>query len=401
MSHEVTLLILGGALLAAYAAHVVGSRIHVPRVTLLLLIGLVCGPSVLNLFQGSASSAFPLVAEMALATVGFLLGEEFITKKSRHGRSTIGLAAAITIMTAAAVTLATFAAGAPLELSLLLGGVATATDPAAILDLVRETRAEGPVTDTTLGIVAADDILGVLLFTILLATAEAISGQGSPAQELLRSAWDLAGATALGIAIGIPMAWITGRLRPGEPTTTEAIGFIFLLAGLASILDVSFLLASMVLGATVAHRAKHHTRALHEIDGFATPLMALFFLFAGFRLELSALRALGAIGLAYVAARLLGRLVGSAAGGALFRVAKPIRRRLGWMLLPQAGVALGLALLAVERLPNLGRTLMPLVIAATVFFEIVGPIAARLSLKAAGELGRAVASEKDPESPAL
>ena len=142
----------------------------------------------------------------------------------------------------------------------------------------------------------------------------------------------------------------------------------------------------MVLGGTVAHRARHHTRAVHEIEGFSAPLLALFFLFAGLQLEADALRGLGLVGLTYILARVLGRFLAARVGGAWLGASPPVRGRLGFCLLPQAGVALGLALLAANRLPDLGETLLPLVVAATVIFEIVGPVATRLMLRRASEL---------------
>jgi Kef-type K+ transport system membrane component KefB len=379
------MLIMGAALLVGYAAHVVGARTHVPRVTLLLLIGLVCGPSALDIVPDDASAAFPLVAELALAMVGFLLGEEFISKKSQHSAPVLRLAVVVTLVTAVTVSSATYILGASLPLALVLGGVATATAPAATLDLIRESRSSGPLTDVVLGVVAADDVLGVLLFSALLAVAEASTGGGSPSPELVHAAWEIGGAIALGVIASFPMCWVTGRLRKGEPAALEALGFVLLVAGTASLLGVSLILACMVLGGALAYQAKHYTRAVHEIEGFSSPLMALFFFMSGFHLDLSTLRDLGVLGGAYCVARLLGRLLGSLSGPWLGH-SKAVSRRVGWCLLPQAGIAIGLSLLAAQRLPSVANVLMSLVVAATVVFEIVGPLTTRMMLSRAGEL---------------
>jgi Kef-type K+ transport system membrane component KefB len=384
---SIVLVILGAALLAGYAAHVLGARTAVPRVTLLLILGAVCGPTALDIVPAAASAWFPLIAQFALAVVGFLLGEEFIAKKSRHNRSVLGWATLMTLVTSVAVGVATYIMGAPLELALVLGGVATATAPAATLDTIREAKAGGPLTDRVLGIVAADDVLGVIAFGILLAVAEAISGVGSPTHEALRASWEILGAVAIGLVLGFPMAWLTGRLRHGEPAVLEALGFVLLTAGVASLLGASLILACMVLGGTVAWRAKHHTRAVHEIEGVGAPLLAVFFLFAGFALELGALSNIGVIAIAYVLSRVGGRLLAGFVGG-WFTKESQMGRSLGWCLLPQAGVAIGLALHAAERFPAIGDELLSLVITATVFFELLGPVLLRWNLRRAGELGK-------------
>lgn len=379
------MLMLGAALLIGYTAHVVGARTSVPRVTLLLLMGVVCGPAALDLVPAEAKETFPLIAEMALAMVGFLFGEEFISKKDQHSRPVLALALAVTIITAAVVALGTLALGAPLPLALVLGGIATSTDPAATLDLIRETKSRGPLTNTILGVAAADDVLGVLIFSLLLAVAEASMGVGSAGSEARHALWEIGGAVGLGGLAAFPMAWATGRLRKGEPAALEALGFVLLVAGAASLLDVSAILACMVLGGTLAYRAKHFTRAVHEIEGFSNPLMALFFLMSGFHLDVASLRHLGAIGVAYCLSRILGRLLCGLAGPSLGH-SKEVSKRIGWCLLPQAGVAIGLSLLAAERLPSLSRDVLSLALAATVVFELIGPIAARVMLSRAGEL---------------
>lgn len=379
------LMLWGGMLLAAYAAHVVGVHTRVPRVTLLLLLGVLCGPSGFELLPNEATAWFPLIAQLALAMVGFLLGEEFVGNANQHSRKVLGFATVVTLLTATAVTLGVLAVGGSVPLALILGGIATATDPAATLDLVRETRARGPLTDLVKGTVASDDVLGVMVFSFTLAAAEMWQGVGSPTQELARAAWEIIGAVVLGLVAGIPMAWMTGRLRPGEPAALEALGFVLLVAGVASHWEVSFLMASMTLGGTVAWRAKHYTRAVHEIEGFSTPLLAMFFFLAGFQLELESLLSLGVTGLTYVLARIAGRLGGSRLVGQI-GISRPLSRRAGWCLLPQAGVAIGLGLIAAERLPEIGNVVLPIAIGATVLFEVVGPIAARIALSRAGEL---------------
>ena len=181
------------------------------------------------------------------------------------------------------------------------------------------------------------------------------------------------------------MAYLSGRIEPGEPMLAEALGVVFLCGGVAIWLGVSFLLASITLGATVANLAKHHTRPFHAIEGVDEPFLILFFVLAGASLEVEALASVGLIGGAYLALRAIARVAGASAGGALAGASPEARRWMGLALMPQAGVALGMALLATQRFPQLADTILPVVIASTVFFELLGPAATRLALRRVGE----------------
>ena len=237
-----------------------------------------------------------------------------------------------------------------------------------------------------MGVVAIDDAWGILLFSLFLAATEVLVGQGSATTEIALGLWDVGGAVALGTLLGFPMAWVTGRLRKGEPALLEAAGFVFVCGGLATLLNVSYLLACMVLGGMVANRAKHYTRPFHAIEGASDPFLAVFFILAGYQLEFEALPQLGLLGLVYVVGRAAGLILGGRLG-ALYANAPPVvQQHVGWCLLPQAGVALGLVLLASERVPEVGKILLPLVIATTVIFELVGPLFTQRHLRMAGEL---------------
>lgn len=389
----ITLLGLGLVLLGAFLAHVIGARMHVPRVTLLLLLGIATGPVGLDLVPVALQQAFPFIAAMALAMVGFLLGEQFAGREvKRTGRAIVWVSAAVTLCTAVFVFGALLAVGAPLAVALLLAGIAPATAPAATIDIIRELKARGPLTTIVLGVVALDDVLGVMLFSVVLAIASGVAGAGAgPAlgSTLLSGLWEIVGAVLVGVLLGLPMAALTGRLRPGEPAVAEVMGFVFLCAGLASAVEASYLLACMVLGATVANRARHHTRPFHMIQGIADPFLALFFVLAGVQLEVIGLAEVGILGGIYIVARTAGRLIGGNIGGHLGGADPVVRSRVGWCLLPQAGVSVGLALLAAIRLPDAGGIVLRLVLATTVVLEIAAPVVTRWHLTRAGEVGHA------------
>ena len=380
------LLILGVLLLVGWFAHAIGSYAHVPRVTLLLLFGIIAGPSVLNVIPSNVVTWFPHVAHLALAMVGFLLGESFAGREIKEsGRVVLIVSVGVVLGSATAVFVVALLLQVDLVIALLLAGIATATAPAATLDVIREAHTNGPLTKTVIGVVAIDDAWGVMLFSFLLVLAEGLAGHGTPLAEIGWGLWEVLGAIVVGVGIGFPMAWFTGRIKSSEPTLLEAAGFVFLCGGLALMLHVSYLLACMVLGATVANRAKHYTRPFREIDGALEPFLAMFFLLAGYECDLAAVQNLGIIGTAYVMARSIGRIVTGRFTARLAGATPIVQSHIGWCLLPQAGIALGLALLVSERLPEVGETILPLTIATTVVFELAGPLLTRWHLHQAGE----------------
>jgi Kef-type K+ transport system membrane component KefB len=382
-----TLLTVGALLLSGLAADFLGRRIRLPRVTLLLLLGVAVGPAGLDLIPDDRERWFPVLADVALVMIGFLLGAEFTLASLRErGRLVLVISLVQSVVTAVAVGAGLLALGAGRTEALLLAGIATATAPAATVAVLREVGARGPFSKTLLGVVALDDVWGIVAFSLLAATAGVLAG-GDGATAIAEGAWEIGGAVALGAALGVPMALLSGRVRPGEPSLEEAMGIVLLCAGLALWLDVSSLLAAVVLGAIVANLATHHTRPIHEIENLEQPFLVLFFLLAGASLETEAIRDLGIVGVGYLALRTAGKLGGAWLGGRVAGAPARTSRLLGLALLPQAGVALGMALAAAERFPDDAERLLSVVIAATIVFEVGGSVLTRLAVVAAGEGG--------------
>jgi len=175
---------------------------------------------------------------------------------------------------------------------------------------------------------------------------------------------------------------LTGRHRRGEPTLVEAIAVILLLSGFASLLGVSALLASMVAGCLVANFSHHHTRSFHEIEHIEWPFLVFFFVLSGASIDLYALDDALLLTLAYILLRLAGRILGGFLSVKLKTArAHALPWNLGLALTPQAGVAIGMALLAAERFPEYSDSILPVVVASTIFFEMLGPIMVRKVLR--------------------
>ena len=383
------LLVFGCLMLVGWLAHWVGSFTHIPRITILLLFGILAGPSFLDLIPTYVAELFPQVTHFALAMVGFLLGESFAGREIKDsGAVVLAISIGETLFAALAVFMVVLFIQGDVIVALLLAGIAPASAPAATLDVIRQYRAKGPLARTVLGVVAIDDAWGVIVFSFLLVLAELLSAQqeGAMLIELGSSLWEVLGAIVVGVVCGLPMAKLTGRIKKGEPSILEAAGFVFVCGGLAQLLDVSYLLSCIVLGATVANRAKHHTRPFRDIEGAIQPFLVIFFLLAGYECDVTVLQVLGLVGAGYIIARTLGLVAGGTLAAYWVRAPRVVRTHVGWCLLPQAGVALGLALLVSERLPAYGEAILPLIVATTMVFEIIGPLVTRYHLKLAGEI---------------
>ncbi|MXQ09239.1 cation:proton antiporter [Alphaproteobacteria bacterium GH1-50] len=371
MDQAIVLVTLGVLFLGGLAADHIGHLTRLPRVTMLLLLGLLVGQSGLGLLPEQSAAWFEPISVVALTMVAFLLGADLTRENmNRHGRAIFAISLAVVFGTVIVVWAGLSAIGIEPGLALLLGAIATATAPAAIADVIRQSGIKNGFTETVSGIVAIDDVWGLLVFSLCLAL---VHESGDWTMPLYHAVRDIGGAVLLGAVVGLPSAFLSGRLKPGEPLQTEAFGIVFLTAGIALWFDISFLIAGMTAGALIANLARHHDYAFSEIERIEVPFMILFFLLAGATLELDALLALGGLTAAYVVLRILARLIGAEIGGRIGRVPRHEVHLYGPALLPQAGVAVGMALVAAAAKPDWAETIMTLTIAATVVFEILGP----------------------------
>lgn len=380
------LLTLGALFLAGLVAHEIGERTHIPRVTLLLLVGAIASPNALDIVPHEMQSWFPYVSQIALCMVGFLLGEQFVYQTLiKSGKVVWSITIAESIGAAGFVFLALYLINVPVTIALLLAGIAPASAPAATMDVVKDSKLKGLLPTVLLEVVAIDDALGIFLFAVCLAVADVLSGSTNVFLGLISALWEIVGAVFVGCVVGWPMSKLTGRLSRGEPTLIEALGFVLLGGGIAKSLGASYLLSSIILGIVVANFASHHERPFHAIEGISTPLLIVFFLMAGFQFDISVLGALGLIGGVYIVSRSIGKLIGGYVGASFGGADKVVKKHIGWCLFPQAGVALGLALMAAERHPQYASQILSLLVGTTIVFELFGPISTRLSLMKASK----------------
>lgn len=383
MELYIILIALGGLFVVGLIADTIGRRTRLPRVTLLILFGLLAGPACLDIMPSRLDIFYEPLATIALTMVAFLLGGSLSRQElSLHGPQILIISLAVVTATIVLVTGGLIVLGIAPGLALLFSGIATATAPAATQDVIKQTGAKGEFVQTLKGIVAIDDVWGLIAFSIILVGVNMIFGNGG-GNYLQLVLWQLGGAVAVGVTIGVPAAFITGRLCPGEPIQTEALAVVFLCAGVSLWLEVSFLIAGIVSGMVVVNLAKHHTRPFHEIENVEWPFMVLFFFLAGASLQGKFQWDVVLIIGGFIILRTLSRIVGAWVGGYLSKSPRIYKRWMGVALLPQAGVAIGMALIASHEFPELSETILSVTIGSTVIFEIFGPIGTFLAIKKA------------------
>ena len=374
MEQHILFISLGCLFFMGLLADYVGHKTHLPRITLLILTGLIVGQSGFNLVPVTLQSWYEFLASMALTMVAFLLGGTLsIESLKEYGKEIVLVSLIVVIVTSSIILISMLLLGVGFILALMLAGISAATAPAATQDVVRQSGIDNKFTKILLGIVAIDDAWALILFSGFLVIAKGWSGDGG--EFIFQTAvWEIGGSFALGLCLGLPAAYLTGRIQKGEPIQSEALGLVFLCAGLAIWLEVSFLLAGIVLGATIRNLAKHHQSAFHEIEHIEWPFMILFFILAGATLNLSSLLDVSTIGVVYIGLRFFSRPFGGWISGKALGYGAKHGAWYGVALLPQAGVAMGMAIVASNHFPELRDSILTIAIASTVVFELIGPI---------------------------
>ncbi len=380
---NIVIFTLGSLFMLGLVADITGRFTFLPRVTILLLCGVLVGPHILDLLpRVFIDNWFVVITDIALGMIGFLLGQKItINKFKKAGKAVIGTS----LFKVAGAFIAVFAVlalvGMQPAAALILAAIASPSAPAAVYDVINELKVKNDFSENVLEIVAIDDLWGLIIFTVCISFVGIIGTNSQWMQHLMDGFIELFGSVGLGLVFGIVIAWVTGRIRPGEPTQAEALGAVFLTVSLAKYFDFSPLLASMVLGATVANFALHHHRPFEAIEGFEWPFLIIFFLLAGASLHLDALLSVGIAGAGYIAARFVGIFFGARLGAKAMDQDSFVQNRLGMTLFPQAGVAVGMALMAAQQYPQYRDLILPIIIGSTVVFELIGPVFTRKAIK--------------------
>jgi Kef-type K+ transport system membrane component KefB len=362
---------------------------RLPNVTGYLLAGLLLGPSVLGVLSSDVVGDFSIVSDVALSLIALTIGAEFkISALKKVGIAPVIIAIFEALGAMALVTTALLLFGVGVQIALLLGAIASATAPAATVMVIKQYRAKGPVTKTLLTVVALDDAVALIAFGFAMAVVNTLQfpGEVSLALSIAKPFIEIIGSAAIGLVLGLLFRIPLHFFKKTSNRLIITLGFAFLGSAFASMLGLSPLLMCMCMGAAIINFCPDGTEILDIVDYITPPIFVLFFFVSGAELNLSILPQIGFIGILYVVVRIIGKVTGASVGAALGKAEPNVRKYIGFALIPQAGVAIGLSLMAAKVLPEIGAQIQAVVLCATLIYEMIGPVCTKLALKRAGEI---------------
>lgn len=437
MTTAYILLGIGIALVAGLIANRLIKLVHLPNVTAYLVVGILLGPYLFKMFNSNFDGvlsekmvkSFGVIVDLALGFIAFSIGSEFkLSSIKKIGKGIITITIMQSLMALVFVDLFLIITcliagnlGANLPLILTLGAIATATAPAATLMVVKQYKARGPVTDILLPVVAFDDAIGLILFSISFSVAQVLAKQYAGVEGatislkniLLMPLCEIVLSLAIGALLGfiLTMAMKYFKSRANRLICMLAavilgVGFCELFAEKFN-MELSSLLTCMMIGAIFCNMEKDAINILDGVERWTPALFMLFFILSGAELDFTVMGNWTVIGICvvYLIARSFGKYFGASLGCTMTHTGGTIKKYLGLTLLPQAGVAIGMARsssstfnsFATDSLKmvnetgynyllNMASTITAVVLCATLFYELVGPVITKIALTKAGEI---------------
>jgi len=377
------------ALFLALLSSKLMKKVKLPNVTGYLIIGLLAGPYCLKLLSSDTIDQFSMIPNIALGFIAFSIGAEFkLDYLKKVGKAPVIIAFLEGFGATVVVDIVLIALGYHVPFSIILGSIAAATAPAATLMVVRQYKAKGPVTDMLLPVVAIDDAVAIIAFGLSVAIAKAInSTEGvSLVTALLDPLIEIFGAIIFGAILGVLLSFLTKWFTGRGNRLSATIAMILLCIGVSNVLGFSPLMACMAMSAIYVNASNVSDKVLEQVNRFTPPIFMLFFFVSGADLDIRILPSVGVVGLLYVVFRVVGKVLGTAVGAKVSKVEPVIKKYLGYTLLPQAGVAIGLTTIAMNVVPEYGHQIRTIVLCATVIYELIGPVVTKIALKKAGEI---------------
>ncbi len=361
-----------------------------PNVTAYIVTGILIGPYFMNLIPRQVVEGTAFLPDIALALIAFSTGEFFkLETLKRNGIRVLVVTLFESLLASALVFTAVYwGLGLPLAFSMVLAVLAAATAPASTMMTIRQTGAKGTFVDTLLLVVAIDNIVSLIAYSMAISAAVVVTSGGSlNASTIIDPLIRNLVAVVLGGLFGFVMKGLLTN-RNTDNRLIVSIALIFAFCGICAAFEISPLLGCMAMG-TVYINVAEDERLFRQLGYFSPPLLLLFFVRSGLSFDLSALFSTGSlggkpliiVGLVYFLVRIFGKYAGAFLGAGLTKMTSSIRNFLGLALIPQAGVAIGLAAMGARTLGGeMGSTLETIILASSVLYELIGPACGKLSL---------------------
>lgn len=377
-------------LISGFAMTRITKKLRLPNVTAYIVAGILIGPYCLNLIPASVVDGMSFIADIALAFIAFSTGEffKFSTLKKSGAKAMI-----ITVMEACLASILVFIVvyfilGLELNFAIVLAALASATAPASTVMTIRQTHAKGDFVETLLQVVALDDVVGLIAYSIAISVALASMTGDFHAGNIIKPIVLNIAVFALGGVFGLFLKLLLHK-RSTDNRLIVSIALLFAFCGICAVLDVSPLLGCMSMSMIYINLTDDE-RLFKQLNYFSPPILLLFFVRSGVNFDLGALvnssESIGSvpllhIGVIYFIVRIIGKYIGAFVGCAMVKKDKLVRNYLGLALIPQAGVAIGLAAMGARTLGGeTGDVLETIILASSVLYELIGPACAKLSL---------------------
>lgn len=387
---SIAFMLIGGFLMTR-----ITKKLKLPNVTAYIISGIIMGPYCLDLIPDTIITGMDFIADIALAFIAFSTGEFFrfsILKK--NGVKVVIITILEALFASILVFIVTFfILKLDFVFSLVLSALASATAPASTVMTIRQTEAKGDFVDTLLQVVALDDVVGLIAFSIAISVALASSTGTFHFLSIVKPIVTNIGVLILGGFFGFLMKLLMPKKRSTDNRLIISIAMLFAFCGICAILDVSPLLGCMSMG-MIYINITNDDKLFKQLNYFSPPILLLFFVRSGLNFKLDALvdtsQSIGTvsllvIGILYFITRIVGKYMGAFLGCLATKKSSKVRNYLGLALIPQAGVAIGLATLGARTLGGeTGNALQTIILASSVLYELIGPACAKLSLYLSG-----------------
>ena len=370
---------------------------NLPNVTGYLVAGIIVGPYCCNFVNATSLAEISFISTVALGFIAFSIGGEFklSTIKAIGGKViVIAIIQAIGAVFMVMGGLFILRAINPYLISvpsiLVLSAISAATAPAATLMVVKQFKAKGPVTETLLPVVAFDDAIALMVFAVCFGLSKSLTSGAeiSAISVVVRPLLEIVVSLAIGGAIGFVLSVVCRFFRSRANRLGWMIACVLAGVGICELLELSSLLTCMMTGAVFCNMREDSVKILDGSERWTPPLFMLFFVISGATLDLAVIPQVGLVGIIYLVCRSIGKYAGSYGSALLMKTDKNVRNYLGITLLPQAGVAIGMATIVAntEGFDEVAKSVVTVVLCATLIYELIGPVLTKWALAKAGEI---------------
>ena len=404
-------LLVGMILLLSFFAGKIMKFIKLPSLIGYMLVGVILGPSLFEFLYEDIQNKLSFVTDIALGFVALSIGLELkLSALKKLGISIVYIIFAESFGAFILVTLGVYVLTNNIPLSLIFGAIAPASAPAGTVAIIQEYKAKGTLTKALYAVVGFDDGLGIIIFGFVAAIVRSLLANetGGSSEDMLEIILlpikEIGLSIVIGVILAIIFAYVMRKTEGSSQIMIIIFGFVLVVTGLSTLLHLSLILTNMIIGIILVNTQPQSVfQKFHDVLPNIMPLLfVLFFSLAGANLHVQAIPALGLLGLVYVLTRSSGLMIGAFLGASLGKAEKKIRNYLGFGILSQAGVAIGLSLIVKHEFKGLGKVIdsanhittgdeigsivLTTVTATCIVFEIIGPILTKYGLKKAGEI---------------